>query len=127
MRAPSNRSVSLAGAIVCEVSATLALRAAVDTPAWYVVTAAGYVAAFVLLARTLAAGMPVGVAYGIWAATGVALTAVLAVPLFGEELSTPAVAGLGLIVVGVLLVELGSRPGRSREAAPAVEGAGWTP
>ncbi len=126
MSAPSGRFTTLGGAIVSEVSATLALRAAVDTPAWYVVTATGYVAAFVLLSKTLGGGMPVGVAYGIWAAAGVALTAVLAVPLFGEDLSGAAVAGLGLIVVGVLLVELGGRPRPSRRDGPAVEEVGWT-
>ena len=130
--------LTLLGAIVCEVSATLALRAAVDAPGWYAATAVGYVAAFVLLARTLAAGTPVGAAYGIWAATGVALTAVLAVPLFGEHLGVPAVAGLALIVVGVLLIELGARPGHlahGRRSETSLEGARdvaleegpWTP
>ena len=88
----------LAAAIVSEVTATLALRAAVDQPAWYALTAVGYLAAFGLLARTLEAGMPVGVAYAVWAATGVAATAVLAATLFGEALTPLVGAGIALIV-----------------------------
>ena len=102
------RWLTLVAAILSEVTATLALRAAVDAPGWYALTAVGYVTAFGLLALTLEAGTPVGVAYGIWAATGVALTALLAWPLFGEVLRSTTAAGIGLIVVGVVLVEVGS-------------------
>lgn len=98
----------LAGAIVSEVSATLALRAATDRPVWFVLTAVGYTASFVFLAAVLRHGMAIGVAYGIWAASGVTLTALAASVLFGEALT--GVMGLGFlaIVAGVLLVELGS-------------------
>ena len=113
------RRFTLVGAILSEVTATLALRAAVDAPGWYALTVVGYVAAFGLLALTLEAGTPVGVAYGIWAATGVALTAVLAWPLFGEVLHPLTVGGIALIVVGVVLVEVGShRATRRRRQAP---------
>lgn len=47
-------------------------------------------------------------AYGIWAATGVALTAVLARLIFDEPLSLTMVFGILLIGAGVLLVEVGS-------------------
>lgn len=47
----------------------------------------GYVGAFVLLSATLRTGMALGVAYGIWAAAGVALTAVLGRILFKEALT----------------------------------------
>lgn len=113
----------LAGAVLSEVTATLALRAAVDHAGWYVVPVLGYPVAFGLLALTLARGLPVGVAYGTWAASGVALTAVLAVPLFAEHLSGLRGAGIGLIVVGVVLVEVGShRPGRAPRARRAEVG-----
>jgi small multidrug resistance pump len=68
---------------------------------------ARYVVAFGLLAVALTLGLPIGVAYGIWAATGVALTAVLGRVLFREPLTRLMLAGIGLIIVGVLLVELG--------------------
>lgn len=99
----------LAGAVLSEVSATLALRAANDDPTWFVLVVAGYLAAFVLLAAVLRAGMSIGVAYGLWAATGVVLTAVAGAFLFAEPLTPVMGAGIALIVGGVLLVELGAR------------------
>ena|SRR5215207_3861771 len=65
---------------------------------------------FVLLTMVLRAGMPVGVAYGIWGASGIAATAVLAAAIFDDPFTWPIVAGIGLIIAGVLLVEFGSRP-----------------
>ena len=105
------------GAILSEVSATLALKAALDLPHWYAVVAIGYVAAFALLAVTLRAGMGVGVAYGIWGACGVALTAVGSRIIFGEPLTALMGLGITLIIAGVLTVELGSqRAMRRRES-----------
>ncbi len=59
-----------------------------------------------------------GSTYGIWGATGVALTALLSAAVFGEDLTPTMVVGLGVIIAGVLLVELGSqRAHRVRESA----------
>lgn len=100
--------VLLAIAIVSEVAATISLKLATDgKKRYYVPVVAGYVVAFSLLAVALTLGLPIGVAYGIWAATGVALTAVLGRVLFREPLTRLMLAGIGLIIVGVLLVELG--------------------
>lgn len=98
----------LAVAIVSEVVGTLSLRAALDDPRWFVLVAAGYVVAFGLLGAVLSAGMPVGVAYGIWAATGVALTAMLATLVFDDPFTVQIGLGIALVILGVLLVELGS-------------------
>ena len=98
----------LASAILTEVTATLALRRALDQPAMYAVVVGGYVAAFVLLTLTLKQGLGVGVAYGIWAACGVALTAVASKVLFDEPLTNVMLAGIAFIIVGVLLVETGA-------------------
>lgn len=98
----------LAGAISTEVAATLSLRASQDHSAWLAVVVAGYLASFVLLTLVLRAGMPVGVAYGIWGALGTAVTAMLAAVLFGDPFTRPIVAGIALIIAGVLLVEFGS-------------------
>lgn len=106
----------LAGAVACEVSGSLAMKAAVEVPGWYAVTAAGYTASFVLLALVLGTGMPVGKAYGMWGATGVALTAVLSAVIFGEPLTPPMGLGVLLVIVGVLLVEFGSHP-QARDSA----------
>ena len=106
----------LGAAIVVEVAATLSLRASQDHSAWLIVVAAGYLGAFVLLTWVLRAGLSIGVAYGIWGALGTAGTAVLAAVIFGDPFTWPIGAGVGLIVAGVLLVELGSR--HTEEATP---------
>ncbi|MBT1610940.1 cation transporter [Curtobacterium sp. MCBA15_007] len=100
--------VLLAIAIVTEVGATISLKLATDGKrVWYVAVVAGYLTAFSLLAVALTLGLPIGVAYGIWAATGVALTAVLGRVLFREPLTALMLGGITLIIAGVLLVELG--------------------
>ncbi|MEE1650439.1 SMR family transporter [Brachybacterium sp. J144] len=98
----------LSGAILTEVAATLSLRmAATGRRRWYVPVVLGYVLAFALLSGALAAGMPLGVAYGVWTAVGIIATALLSRLLFREALTPVMLGGMGLIVVGVLLVELG--------------------
>ncbi|UXA20381.1 multidrug efflux SMR transporter [Mycobacterium sp. SMC-4] len=100
--------VLLVVAIVSEVAGTLALRvAATGRPVFYGAVVVGYLSAFTLLAASLRHGMPLGVAYGIWTAAGVALTAVAARALFGEALTARMIGGIALIAVGVLLVEVG--------------------
>jgi small multidrug resistance pump len=99
----------LFAAIAVEVAATLSLRASQDHSAWLLVVVAGYLGSFVLLTMVLRAGMPVGVAYGIWGASGTAATAVLAAAIFGDAFTWPIAAGIALIIAGVLLVEFGSR------------------
>ncbi|OAN37381.1 DMT family transporter [Mycolicibacterium iranicum] len=99
----------LAAAIGCEVTGTLALRvAARGRVPFYAVVVVGYVLAFTLLWASLRQGMPLGIAYGIWAAAGVALTAILSRLLFDEPLTPTMLSGIGLIVIGVLLVEVGA-------------------
>lgn len=100
----------LAVAIASEVAATLSLRAATSgSRRWYAVVVAGYLVAFSLLSLALDAGLALGVAYGVWTAAGVALTAVLSRVLFGEVLNRTMAVGIGLIIVGVLLVDVGAR------------------
>lgn len=100
----------LAGAILTEVIATLSLRAFQDHRPWIILVIAGYTTSFFLLTRVLRAGVPVGVAYGIWGAAGTAATAVVASIIFGDPFTVPIVAGIGLIIAGVLMVEFGSHP-----------------
>ena len=99
----------LVGAIVAEIAGSLALRAASHgKKRWFALVAVGYLGAFICLGLTLNAGMGLGVAYGIWTATGVALTAVFGKLIFNEPLTWTMSAGIALVVGGVLLVELGS-------------------
>lgn len=100
----------LALAILTEVAATMSLRASegLKKKLWLAPILCGYVCAFTFLSLALAAGMPLGVGYGIWVACGVALTAVGSRILFKEPL-TPAMAfGILLISAGVLIVEAGA-------------------
>lgn len=100
---------TLAGAIIIEVFATLSLRASdgFRKKAWIAPAIVGYLASFYLLWVTLALGMPVGIAYGVWTACGVALVAVIARYLFAEPLTWVMALGIALIVGGVLTIEIG--------------------
>ena len=104
----------LAAAITCEVTGSLALKGALDRPALYALVLTGYVASFVFLTLVIKQGMPLGVAYGIWGASGVALTASFAAIVYGEAFTGLMIVGLALVVTGVVLVEVGSQhPTRS--------------
>jgi len=100
----------LACAIVSEVAATSLLpRAAGFTvllPSLVVV--AGYVLSFLLLARVVET-VPVPVAYAIWSAAGTAAVAAIGATFLGQSLSGWQVAGLALVVAGVVLLQLGGR------------------
>jgi small multidrug resistance pump len=100
----------LAGAILSEVAATLSLRASggLKKKRWIAPIAVCYLGAFGLLTVALARGMPIGIAYGVWAACGVALTAIGARVFFKDALTKRMAAGVGLIAAGVLLIELGA-------------------
>ncbi|MFD0901486.1 DMT family transporter [Actinomadura sediminis] len=101
----------LAGAILTEVTGTLSLRMASQPGgrrAWFALVAAGYLAAFAFLALALYDGLGIGVAYGIWAASGVALTAIASRVLFKEALTRVMGLGIALIAAGVLFIELGA-------------------
>jgi len=100
----------LLGAIALEVAAAVSLSAALSHPGWFVLVAIGYVGAFWLFSLVLREGLPLGVAYGLWGAAGVAFTAGLGSILLGQELSAISTLGVALIIIGVLVVELGSRP-----------------
>lgn len=102
----------LGGAVITEVSATLALKAALEAPGWYTLVVAGYAAAFFLLAICLRLGMPISVAYGAWGAGGVTATALLAAGIFNEPLTWLMGIGIALILAGVITVERGSQNAR---------------
>jgi small multidrug resistance pump len=100
--------LALAGAILVEVFATLSLRASdgFRKKAWIVPIIVGYLASFYLLWLSLGLGMPVGIAYGVWSACGVALVAVIARFLFHEPLTWLMGTGIALIIAGVLTIEM---------------------
>ncbi len=97
-------------AIVAEVIATSALRAAegftVLLPS--IIAVIGYIVAFYFLSLTLKT-MPVGVAYAIWSGVGIVLVSVVALVLYKQVLDLPALLGMGLIMAGVLVINLFSK------------------
>jgi len=99
----------LAGAILAEVLATSALKAAegFTRPLPSLVVVLGYGIAFYLLSLTLKV-VPVGVAYAIWSGVGTGLVALLGWLLFGQVLNLAVLFGLALIVAGVVVIQLGS-------------------
>lgn len=100
----------LAFAIVAEVFATTALKFTTgDGPKIvpYIVVVLGYVGAFFFLSQSLTRGVPLGIAYAIWAAVGVVLVVIISWLLFKESLSLLQIAGIVLVIGGVTLLELG--------------------
>jgi small multidrug resistance pump len=97
-------------AIVAEVMATSALKASdgLTKPLSVLVMAVGYGLAFYFLSLTIRT-IPVGVAYGIWSAFGIVLIAAIGALWFRQPLDLPATIGLGLIVTGVIVVNLFSQ------------------
>jgi small multidrug resistance pump len=100
----------LAAAIVSEVIATSFLKfASGPKNVWwaYIIVGVGYVLSFVLLSLTLRGGVPLGIAYAIWAGVGVVAVAVISWVVFHEALTWVQIVGMVLVIGGVGLLELG--------------------
>ncbi|MHA6344965.1 DMT family transporter [Roseivivax sp. CAU 1761] len=97
----------LAAAIVAEVVATSALaRSENFTRLWpSAITVLGYGLAFYFLSYPIRV-LPTGLIYAIWSGLGIVLITLVAWLWFGERLDAPAIAGLGLILAGVLVINL---------------------
>jgi len=102
--------VYLSIAIVAEVIATGALRASqgftVLVPS--AISILGYVVAFYFLSLTLKT-MPVGIAYAIWSGVGIVLISLVGWLLYRQSLDLPAILGMGLIMAGVVVINVWSR------------------
>lgn len=116
----------LVAAILLEVAATLSLKGALERPALLVVVVLGYLGAFGALTLVLRTGMGLGVAYGIWGASGVGLTAVASAAVFDETITPVMAAGLVLVVAGVLCIELGAQAARRARPGPGTPTGGGT-
>ncbi|WP_395105546.1 DMT family transporter [Actinomadura sp. SCN-SB] len=100
--------VLLALAIVSEVAATLSLRGSegLSKAGPTVVVVIGYLVSFALLAKALTA-LNVGPVYAIWSALGTVGAFVGGVMLFGEPVRPLTIVGAGIVVAGVVVMNLG--------------------
>ena len=102
--------VFLALAIISEVIGTTALTASNQFTRFWpsVVTVVGYGLGFYFFSHALRS-IPVGVAYAIWGGVGIVLVTLIGVLYLRQRLDGPALLGIGLIVAGVLVMQLFSK------------------
>jgi small multidrug resistance pump len=111
-RADMKYWIYLGCAILCEVTATSALKASEGfSRLWPSVTViAGYGLSFYCLSLALRV-IPIGVAYAIWAGLGIVLLSLVGWFRFHQKLDAPALLGMGLILSGVIVMRLWSSAG----------------
>ncbi|HGE8390678.1 TPA: multidrug efflux SMR transporter SsmE [Serratia marcescens] len=97
-------------AIVAEVIATTMLKASEGfTRLWpSVLVVLGYGVAFWGLSMVVKS-MPLGIVYAIWSGMDIVLVSVAAVFVYQQKLDWPAIVGMGLIIAGVLVINLLSK------------------
>ncbi|EPL7510411.1 SMR family transporter [Klebsiella aerogenes] len=102
-----NTWIILIVAIAAETFATTMVRASEGftrlLPSLGVV--AGYAVSFYGLSQVVKV-MNLGIAYAIWAGLGIFLVSFFSWFLFGQKLDLPAIAGMGLILSGVVVIQL---------------------
>jgi small multidrug resistance pump len=98
----------LFGAIFAEVIATSLLKSTEGfTRLWpTVICLIGYGVSFALLAWSISRGMQTDVAYALWSAIGTAAIVLIAVLFLGSPMSVAKVVGVGLIIAGVVTLNL---------------------
>lgn len=102
--------IYLAIAIVSEVIATSALKAADGFTRWIpsLIVAAGYASAFYFLSLTLRV-IPLGIAYAVWSGVGIVLVALVGWTVYRQSLDIPSIVGITFIITGVVILNLFSK------------------
>lgn len=100
----------LAIAICAEVIATVSMKAVkgFSTPLPLLLVIVGYGIAFWMLTLVVRS-VPVGVAYAVWAGMGIVMVSVAALFIYGQKLDVPAMLGMAMIVLGVVVIQLFSK------------------
>lgn len=97
-------------AVAAETIGTTALQASQQFtrlgPSLIVMVAYGF--SFYMMGQTLKY-MPVGIVYAIWSGLGIVFIAVIGYLVFNQKLDLPAILGMGLIIVGILIIHLFSK------------------
>ena len=99
--------IFLSVAIMAEVIATSSLKASAEfTKFWpSVIVVVGYAIAFYFLSLTLRS-IPLGIAYAVWSGLGVVLVSIVGWWLYNQTLDLASLIGIGLIIAGVLVINL---------------------
>ena len=94
-------------AILGEIGGTSALKTSDGFSRLYpsLLAVLGYGVAFYFLSLAMRT-IPVGIAYALWAGVGIVLVAVIGVVAFGQSLNFPTIAGIVMILVGVVVVNI---------------------
>lgn len=94
-------------AIFAEIIATSLLKASEGFTRFVptVILGVGYLVAFYCLSMALKE-IPTGIAYAIWSGVGIVLVALIAWIFQGQRLDLPAMIGMGLIIAGVLVMNI---------------------
>ncbi len=102
--------VYLAIAIIAEVTATSALKASEEFTKLIpgIIVVIGYGLAFYFLTLVLRT-IPIGVTYAVWSGLGIVLVTIAGAILYKQIPDTPAIIGMGLIVLGVVVIHLFSK------------------
>jgi small multidrug resistance pump len=105
-----NKWLILLAAIVAEVVATSSLKASDGFKRFLpsVLVVVGYALSFYLMSLTLRQ-IPVGVTYAIWSGVGVVLITLIAWIIYKQRLDIPAIIGMALIVLGVVVMNVFSK------------------
>ncbi len=105
-----NHWLAIAIAIVAEVTATTALKASNEfTRLWpSLIVVAGYGVAFYFMTISMRV-LPVGIMYAIWSGLGIVLISIIGWLVYKQTLDVPAMIGMGLIITGVVVINVFSK------------------
>jgi len=97
-------------AVLSEVIATTSLKFSEGFTKFLpsVIVIVGYGLSFYLLSLSLKV-MPVGIAYALWSGIGIILTVIAGRMIWQETLDWARVIGIGLILIGILVINLFSK------------------
>ncbi|WP_460021816.1 DMT family transporter [Kineosporia succinea] len=99
--------LALAGAIALEIVATVSLKTADGFTRFWpsLIVVVGYVGCFSLLGFALKT-FDVGLVYAMWSAVGTAAITIIGVMAFGESVTLARICGVGLIILGVVVLNM---------------------
>jgi small multidrug resistance pump len=100
----------LAIAIVFEIIATSALKKSEEFTKLIpsIITIVGYFGAFYFLSFAIRT-IPIGIAYAIWSGVGIVLITIIGAVFFKQIPDLPAIIGLALILIGVIVINVFSK------------------